>query len=269
MCVDYRALNAKTRRDCTPLPRIDESMDLLIGSKWFSTMDLQSAYCQIEIREEDKYKSAFTTPFGLFEFNRMSFGLINGPATMQKTMYQNFQDEIMKTMIVYLDDIISFSHTISEHLQLLGVIFQRLESICLKLEMKKCEFFKRKVKFLGFIVSENGVSTDEEKVQAVRDWETPTTVKQLRQFIGFCSYYRKFVNNFAQEAKVLHEVISRCEGIKREKRKKGTISILHQWTEECNNAFLRLKKGLTTAPCLAFADYGFRSLLRQMLQTMA
>ena len=262
MCVDYRALNSHTIKCAYPLPRIDESLDAIGGATIFSSMDLQSAYYQVEIAEEDKAKTAFTTPIGLFEFNRMAFGLCNAPATYQRLMHDVFRDDIFKVLLVYLDDILVYSKTVDEHLERLELVLSKLHQHGLKLEPKKCQFFKRKVNFLGHEISSAGIATDQEKVRAVTNWPVPTTVKDVRSFLGFCSYYRRFVKGFAQIAKPLHQLVADCEPGPQRKRKK-TTSVERPWAEDekLQRAFDQLKTALTTAPVLGYADYNLPFVL--------
>ena len=256
MCVDYRGLNARTVKDAYPLPRIDESLDALGGAAIFSTMDLQSAYYQVEIAEEDKAKTAFTTPIGLFEFNRMAFGLCNAPATYQRLMQDMFREDIFNVLLVYLDDILVYSKTVEEHIERLELVFSKLRQQGLKLELRKCSFFQKKVRFLGHEISEDGIATDPDKVNAVINWPVPTTTKDVRSFLGFCSYYRRFVKGFTQIARPLQQLLTECEpGPLRRRRK--TVSVEMHWREDADLqlAFDKLKMALTTAPVLGYADY--------------
>ena len=254
MCVDYRQLNLKTRRDAYPLPRIEESLDVLGGAKYFSTIDLASAYNQVEVIPADRHKTAFTTPLGLFEYNRMPFGLANAPATFQRLMQHIFREDLLQTLIVYLDDIIVFSQDVKEHLRRLELVFQTLREHGLKIEPKKCQFFCPKVTFLDHVVSADGVATDPEKTEAVTKWPTPRTLKELRSFLGFASYYRRFVPHFAQVAKPLHELVARLyDGGKSVKGRNREIGGL--WTQECQDAFTGLKAALTSPPTLAYPVY--------------
>ena len=200
MCVDYRQLNNKTRKDAFPLPRIEESLDALTGARWFSTMDLASGYNQVPVAEADRPKTAFCTPFGLFEWNRMPFGLCNAPSTFQRLMQRIFGDQQCQSLLLYLDDIVVFSSTFQQHLKRLEVVLQRLKFKSLKAKLSKCSFFQHEVRYLGHIISAEGVSTDPGKVEAVASWQPPTTILELRSFLGFASYYRHFVEGFAKLA---------------------------------------------------------------------
>lgn len=179
MCVDYRQLNAKTRKDAYPLPRIQESLDALSGAQWFSTLDLASGYNQVAVAERDKPKTAFCTPFGLFEFERMPFGLCNTPGTFQRLMERIFGDQSFHSILLYLDDVIIFSSSVAQHLQRLEMVLSRLQQKGLKAKLSKCHFFRREVQYLGHRVSKEGVATDPEKVSAVSNWMRPCDVTEV------------------------------------------------------------------------------------------
>ena len=252
MCVDYRLLNGKTRKDAFPLPRIDESLDALTGARWLSTLDLASGYNQVPMAEADRLKTAFCTPFGLFEWNRMPFGLCNDPSTFQRLMQRIFGDQQCQSLLLYLDDIVVFSSTTEQHLERLGVVLGRLQHEGLKVKLSKCAFFQQEVSYLGHVISDKGVSTDPNKVKAVSSWPSPATLSELRSFLGFASYYRRFVEGFAKLAAPLHKLVAELAGLK-PKRVNQTIS--GRWTEECCHSFEALKTCLTTAPVLAYADF--------------
>ena len=199
LCVDYRRLNAKTIRDQFPLPRVEQTFDVLHGSTMFSTMDLTSGYNQIAVADEDREKTAFTTPFGLYEFNRMPFGLTNAPATFQCLMQHCFRDEVFDILLVFLDDIIVYSRTLKEHIERLDKVFTILRNHGLKVKMRKCSFFQSSVKYLGHVVSKDGISTDDEKIKCIVNWKVPETVKEVKSFLGFAGYYRRFIRNFSPD----------------------------------------------------------------------
>jgi len=202
-CIDYRRLNAVTRKDSYPLPRIDDSLDALGKAKYFSTLDLASGYWQIGMGEDARAKSAFCSTSGLFQFKVMPFGMTNAPATFQRLMERVLAGLQWRICLVYIDDIIIFSETVDEHLQQLSSVLQRLQLAGLKLKPQKCFLLRKKVSYLGHIVSSQGIEPDPKKISAVQDWKTPATVTEVRSFLGFCSYYRRFMPDFATISKPL------------------------------------------------------------------
>lgn len=188
MCVDYRQLNLKTRKDAYPLLRIEESLDALSGAQWFSTLDLASGYNQVEVAEKDRQKTAFCTPFGLYQFNRMSFGLCNAPGTFQRLMERILGDQHFQSLLLYLDDVVVFSSSFEQHLSRLRLVLSRFRECGLKVKWSKCSLFQRQVSYLGHVISAEGVATDPEKTRAVAYWPRPSTVMELRSFLGFAGY---------------------------------------------------------------------------------
>ena len=255
LCVDYRQLNAKTRKDAFPLPRIEETLDSLGGAKLFSTLDLASGYNQVSMAPKDRHKTAFCTPFGLFEFNRMPFGLCNAPSTFQRLMERIFGDQSLHTLLLYLDDIVIFSNTFQQHLERLEMVLSRLQENNLKLKLKKCKFFQVKVGYLGHVISAAGVATDPEKIRVVKEWGRPTTVKQLRSFLGFASYYRRFVDGFAGLAAPLHKLVGALQGTRKRPPPTAHGPLERHWDEACESSFCALKQRLVQAPVLRYADF--------------
>ena len=237
-CVDYRALNNVSIKDAYPLPRIDDSLDALNGGRYFNTMDLMSGFWQIEMAPEDQEKTAFSTSLGLYEFKVMPFGLVNAPASFERLMETVLRGLQWEECLVYMDDIIVAGDSISQCLERLEHVFQRLQGAGLKLKPSKCSFLQKTVQFLGHVVSEEGIQTDPEKIAVVRDWPVPTTPKQMRSFLGLCSYYRRFINKFADIARPLHKLTEKATRF--------------NWTESCQQAFDFLKQTLTSAPILSY-----------------
>ena len=240
-CVDYRLLNKATIKDRYPLPRIDDTIDALYGAQYFSTLDLFSGYWQIEIEEADKYKTAFVCEFGQYEFNRMPFGLTNAPATFQRLMNKILKPVLYQSALVYLDDIIVFSKTIIEHIKALQTIFSLLAEAGLKLKMKKCEFFKNKINYLGHIVSNKGVAPDDRKVKSIIEYPEPTNQKELLSFLGLASYYRKFIRAFAEKAHPLTSLTRK--------------NSMWNWGDLERDAFNCIKDCLMTKPILSYPDF--------------
>jgi hypothetical protein len=228
LCVDYRPLNAVTIKNKYSLPRIDVLFDQLVGAKVFSKIDLHSGYHQIKIRASDIPKTAFSTRYGLYEYLVRSFGLTNAPA------------ELDKFVVVFIDDILVYSKNEAEHTKHLHTVLQRLRDHRLYAKLSKCEFWLREIKFLGHTISQDGVSVDPEKVQEVMNWKPPTTVRQIRSFLGLAGYYRRFIPDFSRIAKPMTELL-----------KKG---VKYEWRQKCEDAFHTLRQHLTTAPVLAQPD---------------
>lgn len=252
-CCDYRRLNQVTCKDAYPLPRVEESLDALGKARLFSTLDLTSGYFQVAMDEADRAKTAVTTPFGLFEWSRMPFGLCNAPATFQRLMGVVLGDLAFEVLLIYLDDVIVFSNDFDTHCERLELVFNRLRQHGLKLKPSKCHLLRDKVKFLGHVISAEGIQVDGEKVQALETWPTPKSVREVRQVLGFMSYYRRFVPKFAQLARPLHALVGKTSQM-------GTAGTF-RWTEECQRSFEKLKLSLMSPPVLAYPDFNLPFIL--------
>ena len=237
-CVDYRKLNEVTRKDAYPLPRIDSCFDCLGKSQWFCTLDLRSGYWQVPVAEEDIEKTAFITPQGLFEYLVMPFGLTNAPATFERLMERVLKGLQWKQCLVYIDDIIIFGSTFRETICNLKQVLQRLRQAGLTCKTKKCELFRRRVAFLGHIVSSAGLECDPEKTRMVAKWPIPKTVRDIRSFLGLAGYYRRFIPNFAEYSSPLTELTK--------------LGVPFKWTEKQQIAFEALKKCLCNPPILSY-----------------
>ena len=209
LCVDYRPLNAVTIKNKYPFPRIDVLFDQLAGAKIFSKIDLRSGYHQIKIRPCDIPKTAFSTRYGLYEYLVMSFGLTNAPAYFIYLMNSVFMPELDKFIVVFIDDILIYSKNKKEHEQHLRIVLQRLRDHQLYAKFSKCEFWLNSVKFLGHTISSEGISVDPSKVQEVMDWKPPTSVHQIRSFLGLAGYYRRFIPDFSRIAKPMTELLKK------------------------------------------------------------
>jgi hypothetical protein len=190
LCVDYRPLNAVTIKNKYPLPRIDILVDQLAGAKVFSKINLRSGYHQIKIKPSDIPKTAFSTKYGFYEYLVMSFGLTNALAYFMYLMNSVFMPELDKFMVVFIDNILIYSKTEEDHVDHLRIVLQQLRDHRLYAIFSKCEFWLDSVKFLGHTISSEVISVDPTKVQEVMDWKPPTSVHQIRSFLGLVGYYR-------------------------------------------------------------------------------
>lgn len=241
LCVDFRRLNAHTIKNKFPLPIIEELFEELYGAKWFTTLDLRSGFHQIMVKEADQFKTAFQTHFGHFEYKVMPYGLTGAPATFQAIMNHILAPLLRKCVVVFIDDILIYSKTSEDHVQHVQLVLQLLREHQFKVRLSKCAFAQLQLSYLGHVISGAGVSTDPSKVSIVKNWPTPTNVKELRGFLGLAGYYRRFVKNFAAMAKPLTELL-----------KKGTLFV---WTCVTEEAFQNLQESLVSAPVLALPNF--------------
>ena len=238
-CVDYRKLNDKTTKNSWPLPHIDDILAVLGKSKFFSSLDLKSGYWQVELDSEaDKMKTAFACHRGLFCFNVMPFGLCNAPSVFSELMNRVVGD--LPFVLAYLDDVIIFSESKSEHIEHIRIVLDRLKDANLKLKKAKCSFFKEQINYLGHIVSKDGILPDKEKVSVIQNLKTPTCVRDVRSFVGVTNFYRKFIPNYSKIASPLLDLTGKHASF--------------QWSDGCQKSFDELKGALTSPPVLAFPD---------------
>src|SRR5438128_5831164 len=201
LVVDYRPLNEVTVKNKYPLPDINILFDQLSGAKVFSKIDLRSGYHQIKVREEDIPKTAFSTRYGLDEYLVMSFGLTNAPAFFMYLMNSVFMTELDVCVVVFIDDILVYSKTEEEHAKHLWIILDRLCEHELYAKFSKCEFWLKEISFLDHILSEKGVAVDHNKVQEVLNWKSPTSVSEIRSFLGLAGYYGRFIKDSSKIVK--------------------------------------------------------------------
>jgi hypothetical protein len=209
LCVDYRLLNTVTIKNKYPLSCIDILFDQLAGAQVFSKIDLRSGYHQIKIHAEDVPKTAFTTRYGLFEYLVMSLGLMNASAHFMYLMNSVFIPELDKFVVVFIDDILTYSRSMEEHEEHLQIVLQCLRDHQLYAKFSKCEFWIKEVPFLGHVVSPEGIAVDLGKVKEVLEWKPPTTVSEVRSFLGLAGYYRRFIPNFSKIVKPITELLKK------------------------------------------------------------
>jgi hypothetical protein len=237
-CINFTRLNSITCRDAYPLPRIDETLETLGGARWFNTLDLASSYWQVEMDQADKHKTAFSTHLGLFHFNVMPFGLTNAPATFERLMDRVLGKLRWKKCLCYLDDVIVFGPDFDTTLLNLRLVFTQFRQANLKLKPSKCSLFKTEVAYLGHIVSSEGIQCNPEKTKSIETWPRPETRSEVRSFLGLVGYYRQFVPNFSEIAFPIVRLT-----------RKGVSFV---WSEQCEQAFQKLKQCLVEAPILVF-----------------
>ena len=235
LCVDYGQLNQITKFDAYPMPRIEELLDNIGSARFITTLDLAKGYWQVPMNPEDRDKTAFVSPKGLYQFTTMPFGLSGAPATFQRMM-----DEVLRGTEsfagVYLDDIIIHSDTWEDHLRHLDEALKRLEDAGLTLKLKKCSFATEDCTYLGYRIGRGGVKPENSKVQAVAEMSRPTTKKDVRTFLGMAGYYRRFVKDYATIAEPLTELTRK------------NLPERVEWNNKAELAFQKLKRMLISAP---------------------
>lgn len=240
--IDYRKLNAVTINDKFPIPNIDGILEKLGRAQYFTTLDLAKGFHQIPMSKEDQKKTAFSTPFGHYEYRRMPFGLKNAPATFQRLMNSILSKFIGKICVVYMDDILIFSSSLQEHINSLNKILRTLEEAGLKIQFDKCNFLKKETEYLGHILTRGGVKPNPKKIESIKELKLPTTQKQIKSFLGITGYYRKFIKDYAKIAIPFTQCL----------KKGARINVLNP---NYIVAFEKLKSILTEHPILKYPDF--------------
>lgn len=221
-CTDYRALNAVTVKDRFPIPTVDDMIDELHGANYFTKLDLRSGYHQVRVNSLDIHKTAFRTHNGHYEYLVMPFGLCNAPSTFQALMNSVFRPYLRKFVLVFFDDILIYSPDWTMHLAHVKMAFEILREHKFFIKLSKCAFGQQEIKYLGYILTNEGVKVDQKKIQAMIEWPSPTNISELRGFLGLTGYYRKFVRNYGIMVQPLTNLL-----------RKGQFS----WTEKAEEAF--------------------------------
>jgi hypothetical protein len=240
MYVDYRFLNDVTMKNKYPLPRIEDLFDRMRDARIFSKIELRSGYHQVKIRPSDIPKTAFSTRYGLYEFTVMSFGLTNAPAYFMNLMNKMFMEYLDKLVVVFIEDILIYSKSESDHEEHLRLVLQKLRDNQLYAKYSKCEFWIDEVSFLVHIISNGGISADPAKVKEIVVWSIPTTVTEIWSFLGLAGYYWRFIEGFAKIAKPMTSLLEKGREFK--------------WDEKCQDSFDQLKKRLMLPPVLIMLD---------------
>ena len=240
LCVDFRKLNAITRKNRYPLPLVNDLLDRVQGAKIFTILDLKSAYSHVRIKEGDEWKTAFRTPLGLFEHLVMPYGLTNAPAAFQSFIQDVLREHLDVFCVAYLDDILIFSRTPEEHEQHVRLILEKLRDAKLYANPRKCDWHKTSVEFLGYIIGADGVSMNPKKLSTITDWPEPETVKDVQSFLGFANFYRRFIPHFSRIVLPLTALTQKTSPF--------------VFGQEQRNAFLELKEAFLNAPVLRHFD---------------
>ena len=240
-CLDFRRLNALTKKDTFPLPNMTECIDSLDGNQWFSKLDANSAYWQIGLHEDDREKTAFRTKYGLFEFNRMAFGLVNAPSTFSRAMALILAGLTWSVVLAYLDDVCVLGRSTKEHLDNLRTVFERFRQHGMKLKGRKCQLFQKKMEFLGRLVSSDGTTLTDHSIEAIKSWVAPDSTRSLQRLLGMANFHREYIKDFAGVTESLYQVV----------RSKKFF-----WGSAQQKAFENLKKLLISPAVLAIPSAG-------------
>jgi hypothetical protein len=253
VCVDYRALNEITIKNRYPIPLVTETLDRLSKAKVFSKFDIIHAFNRIRMKEGQEWLTAFNTRYGQFEYLVMPFGLCNAPATFQNYINEAVRNYLDHFCTAYIDDILVYSENEEEHTEHVLKVLRRLRERKLQLDIDKCDFDTKEVKYLGLIITTEGIRMDPEKLKAIKEWRTPESVSDVQQFVGFCGFYRRFIKDFSRYTRPLNELTKGESYLSRTGKRKVRYKPF-TWTEACQSAFDGLKDAFENAPILAHFD---------------
>ena len=246
LCVDYRGLNAVTKKSKYPLPLIDETIAQIRKAKIYSKIDIRQAFHRLRMDPDSEELTTFSTRYGNYQYKVMPFGLCNAPSSFQRFMNDGFMDMLDRFLSIYLDDLIIFSGSRKEHREHLRQVMQRLDALGIQADIKKCKFYTTEVKYLGLIITPEGIKMDPERAEVIRNWEKPTSLTEVRRFLGFLNYYRRFIHGFSKIAAPLHSML----------KKDGP-----KWDSSCDDAFQALKNMVVSPPILAHFQLGRQIVL--------
>lgn len=239
-CVDYRGLNLVTKRNRYPLPLIKETLDRLCKAKFYTKLDIIAAFNKLRIAEGDEWKTAMRTRYGLFEWLVLPFGLANGPSSFQCYINDVLREYLDIFCTAYIDDILIYSNSLKEHKKHVKMVLEALRKAGLQVDINKCEFHTTRVKYLGIIITTEGLEMDPAKVDAIQSWNSLKNAKEVLSFLGFANFYRRFIKGFSDIAKPLTSLTKKDKPF--------------EWTAACEHAFLRLKEAFSSYPILAHYD---------------
>jgi RNase H-like domain found in reverse transcriptase/Reverse transcriptase (RNA-dependent DNA polymerase)/Integrase zinc binding domain/Chromo (CHRromatin Organisation MOdifier) domain len=240
LCVDYRGLNKVTVKNRYPLPLIGELMDKCGNAKYFTSFDMRDGYNLLRMAQGEEWKTAFRCRYGLYEYCVMPFGLCNAPGTFQHFANDKFRDFLDEFLVIYLDDLLIYSNTLEEHKRHVRLVLERLQEAGLYIKPQKCQFHVKKVSFLGFMISSDGIHMDPAKVEAILGWERPKSAHDTLVFLGFANFYRRFIKNYSKIAAPLTNLTRK--------------EVKFKWSPEAEEAFSSLKRAFCSAPILRHFD---------------
>src|SRR6266540_3038122 len=245
MCLDFKKTNEVTKKNQYPIPCQTEIFASFRGAGWFTSLDLASGYWQVEMKSKSRKVTAFITSWGLFEWNRMPFGLCNVPATFQWLINQVLRKYLGKFILVYLDDIIIYFKTFEEHKEHVRLVFETLRAASLMMKPKKCKFAQKELRFLEHIISADGIRTNPNKIAKMVTLSPPTNLKELRSRLGLFSYYRQYIKGFSDIMRPMYELT----------REENEKAVPFEWTAARQKAFEIIKTKLATAPVVAHLNF--------------